>query len=103
MVIPCGVCPAGRDAAGAILDGGSVIRSDPKVKRAGVDPGFSPDDRTVRAPDIAIIPQSGPPGWIPGVPGFAVEYAGTGQNESSLQEKIHELLSRGTRLIWVVR
>lgn len=100
---PASCSPAGCDGAGAILNGGSVIRSDPKVKRACVGQGFSPDDVTVLAPDIAIIPEGGPPGRIPGVPGFAVEYAGTGQDEASLQEKIHELLARGTRLIWVVR
>ncbi len=100
---PVRCAPTGRDGDGAILDGGSVIRSDPKVRRAGVDPGFAPDDLNVRAPDIAIIPEDGPPGWIRGVPGFAVQYAGVGQDEEKLQEKIAELLARGTRVLWVVR
>lgn len=95
--------PTGRDGAGAVLDGGRVIASDPKVKRAGIDPGYAPDDLNLRAPDVAIIPEKGGPGWIPGVPEFAIEYAGIGQDEAELQGKIGELLARGTKVLWVVR
>jgi hypothetical protein len=80
-----------------------VIASDPKVRRAGIDAGFAPDDLNIRAPDVAIIPEEGGPGWIPGVPGFAVEYAGVGQDEAGLQSKIADFLARGTRVVWVVR
>jgi hypothetical protein len=43
------------------------------------------------------------PGWIRGVPPFALEYADTGQDEDMLASKIADLLAAGTRLIWVVR
>ncbi|MSP62090.1 MAG: hypothetical protein EXR72_17500 [Myxococcales bacterium] len=43
------------------------------------------------------------PGWILGVPPLAVEYAGTGQDESELQAKIGALIGAGTRFVWVVR
>lgn len=100
---PLYVAPTGGSGSGPILDGGSVLRSDPKVKRAGVDPGFSPDDLNMRAPDLAIIPEDARRGWIPGVPPFAIEYADVGQDEEKLQEKITDFLARGTKLIWVVR
>ncbi len=43
------------------------------------------------------------PGWLPGVPPLAVEYAGVGQDEELLQLKIADFLGRGTKWIWVVR
>ena len=53
---PVRCAPTGRDGAGAVLDGGLVIASDPKVRRAGIDAGFAPDDLNILAPDVAIIP-----------------------------------------------
>ncbi|MBI4818920.1 MAG: Uma2 family endonuclease [Deltaproteobacteria bacterium] len=41
--------------------------------------------------------------WAKGVPLLAVEYADRGQNLEELQTKIDELLSAGTKWIWVVR
>jgi hypothetical protein len=43
------------------------------------------------------------PAWINGVPPLALEYASMGQDEQKLQEKIADLLSAGTRWVWVVR
>jgi hypothetical protein len=43
------------------------------------------------------------PGWAPGVPPLAVEYADTGQDELQLAAKIQDFLSAGTLYVWVVR
>jgi hypothetical protein len=79
------------------------VASDPKVARAGVDPGYKLDDGTLRAPDVAILPADAGRGWIPGAPGLAFEYAGEGQDEAELRKKIAELLGAGTEYLWVVR
>nr|VFJ94757.1 MAG: Endonuclease, Uma2 family (restriction endonuclease fold) [Candidatus Kentron sp. H]VFJ95650.1 MAG: Endonuclease, Uma2 family (restriction endonuclease fold) [Candidatus Kentron sp. H]VFK01887.1 MAG: Endonuclease, Uma2 family (restriction endonuclease fold) [Candidatus Kentron sp. H] len=96
--------PAGGNHAHRNLSGGSLLDSDPDVQWSGVDAGFSPEPGTMRAPDVSVAP---PPakkgGWISGVPPLAVEYADQGQNETDLQIKIRELLSAGTRYVWVVR
>jgi Uma2 family endonuclease len=95
--------PAGPDHAAMNLVGGTVLETDPAVEWAGVDAGFSPAPRMLRAPDVAVgSPQAGS-SWIQGVPPFAVEFAGGGQNEETLQKKIADLLRAGTRLLWVVR
>nr|VFJ96382.1 MAG: Putative restriction endonuclease [Candidatus Kentron sp. LFY] len=72
---------------------------------SAVDAGFTPNPGTLRAPDVAVGP---PPGkkqgaWIAGVPPLAVEYADKGQDETDLEIKIRELLTAGTRYVWVVR
>jgi hypothetical protein len=43
------------------------------------------------------------PGWVPGVPPLAVEFADTGQDENDLKDKIRDLLDAGTQHVWVVR
>ena len=79
-----------------------LLDSDPAVESAGVDAGFAPSDDTLRAPDVSVgVPDQ--PGWIKGAPPLALEYAGTGQDEASLQSKIADLLDAGTRWVWVVR
>jgi len=96
--------PAGRDHAASNLQGGNVLATDPSVEWAGVDAGFSPKPGDLRAPDIAIgAPATEESGWINGVPQLAVEYAGIGQDEGDLARKIDDLLSAGTRYVWVVR
>jgi len=95
--------PVGARGGRANLVGGAVLDSDPAVKSAAVDTGFSPDPGTMRAPDIAVGDLPDAPGWVRGTPPLAVEYADTGQDEENLQVKIAELLEAGTRLIWVVR
>ena len=96
--------PAGRDHAASNLRGGNVLATDPAVEWAGVDAGFSPNQGDLRAPDIAIgAPDTDENGWIRGVPQLAVEYASIGQDEGDLARKITDLLSAGTRFIWVVR
>jgi Uma2 family endonuclease len=84
-------------------NGASVLRSDPEVKQAGVDTGFSWAPKMLRAPDVAVGNIPNEPGWVKGVPHLAVEYADIGQDEAELQKKISELLEAGTRYLWVVR
>ena len=94
--------PAGGRHSGANADGASVIGSDPDVEAVGVDAGFSPEPGTLRAPDVAVG-VSDDPGWSPGAPPLALEYADRGQDEDDLAEKIRDLLAAGTRWVWVVR
>lgn len=94
--------PTGGVGARAVLAGSLVIDTDPNVEDAAIDPGFVPEGGTLRAPDIAVgVPNT--PGWVPGAPPLAVEYAGVGQDERDLQTKIQEFLTAGTRFVWVVR
>src|ERR1700734_3374576 len=95
--------PGGPDHAATNLTGGAVLDTDPAVEWAGVDAGFAPAHNMLRAPNVSVTsPQKGS-AWIQGVPPLAVEFAGAGQDEEKLQQKIVDLLAAGTQLIWVVR
>jgi len=83
--------------------GASVVGWDPAVKEAGVDTGYSPEPGVLRAPDVAVGNVPNKPGWVPGAPNLAIEYADVGQDEDTLKEKIADLLDAGTRYLWVVR
>ena len=83
--------------------GVSVVGWDPAVKEAGVDTGYSPEPGTLRAPDVAVGNVPNKPGWVPGAPDLAIEYADVGQDEEKLDEKIADLLAAGTKYLWVVR
>ena len=100
---PIECLPAGGRHAKANLTGGLVLGTDPDVDAAGFDVGYTPDEGTLRAPDIAVGNVPDAPGWVQGVPPLAVEYADTGQDENDLRDKIDTLLAAGTRYIWVVR
>ena len=100
---PIYCAPAGREHSGRNLSGGGALETDPDVEWAGVDAGFTPASGTLRAPDIAVATAGDERGWIPGVPPLAVEYAGSGQDEQELEDKIDELLDQGTQQVWVVR
>ncbi len=96
--------PSGPTHGGPNLSGGQVLDTDPDVEWAGVDIGYSPDPGTLRAADIALgSPPKEERGWATEAPRLAVEYAGTGQDESELQKKIEDLFAGGTELVWVVR
>jgi len=97
------LCPAGGRGGRANLVGASVLDTDPGVKSAAIDTGFSPNPKTLRAPDIAVGDIPDAPGWIRGAPPLAVEYADTGQDEVQLQKKIKELFAASTQYVWVVR
>ncbi len=90
----------GSQAAGA---GHKIIATDPDNADVGIDTGFTPSSGVLRAPDISAGKLPDKPGWVAGVPGLAVEYADTGQDEATLATKIADLLRAGTDVIWVVR
>lgn len=95
--------PTGRRGGKANLTGGTVLETDPTVKSAGVDIGYSEEPGHLRAPDISVGDFEDAPGWAPTAPPLAVEYADRGQDEQDLKVKIRELLDGGTKFIWVVR
>src|ERR1700760_861545 len=81
-----------------------TLSSDPATHAAPIDLGLSwGEAKHLRAPDLVVGEFQNEPGWEPGVPPLAVEYADRGQDETQLQEKIGELLERGVKYIWVVR
>lgn len=97
------MCPAGGRGGRANLVGAAVLDSDPAVKSAAIDTGFTTHPKMLRAPDIAVGSIPDAPGWVRGTPPLAVEYADTGQDEGELQKKIRELCAASTLYIWVVR
>lgn len=100
---PIHCLPTGGRGSGPNQLGASVVGWDPLVNEVGVDAGYSPEPGMLRAPDVAVGNVPDTPGWILGVPDLAIEYADVGQDEKKLQEKIQDLLSEGTKVLWVVR
>ncbi len=100
---PVQCLPTGSRGGKATSVGDGVLASDPAVQDVGVDVGFSPSPEILRAPDLSVGEIPDQPGWSPGAPALAVEYADTGQDEAELQTKIQELFAAGTRHVWVVR
>ena len=95
--------PTGRRGGRSNLTGGSVLETDPAVKSAGVDVGYSEKPSHLRAPDVSVGNFPDEPGWATEAPQLAVEYADRGQDEAELQIKIQELFRGGTCFVWVVR
>ncbi len=100
---PVECLPSGGRHARANVSGGLTLETDPEVDAAGFDAGFTPDERNLRAPDIAVGNVPDAPGWVSGAPPLAVEYADIGQDEAGLRDKVAALLAAGTRYVWVVR
>jgi len=97
------VCaPTGQDGAGPNGLGFAVLDSDPAVKRAGVDAGIQLTPDTLRAPDVAVNFTPGDGTWATAAP-LVVEYAGQGQDEADLRDKIAEFHAAGTAYVWVAR
>lgn len=96
--------PSGTSHGGSNLAGGEALDTDPDVEWAGVDVGYSPEPGTLRAADVVLgrRPEE-KDGWAAGAPRLAVEYAGKGQDEDRLQEKIQDFFAAGTEIVWVVR
>lgn len=98
------VLPTKKGGGDAQAWGAAVIKSDPKVKRAGVEVGVSTHPGMLRAPDVAVLSDDGrDDDWERTAPPLAIEYAGPGQDFQDLKLKIKELLDAGTRYLWVVR
>ncbi len=100
---PIYCAPTGGDGARGTIAGAEILDTDPAVKEAGIDAGYSPTPGMLRAPDVSVGNVPDQFGWIKGVPPLALEYAGTGQDEAKLGAKIDDLLQAGTRFVWVVR
>lgn len=79
-----------------------------KLGHVGTECGFilarNPD--VIRAPDLHFIASarlgSEPSGFFAGAPDLAVEVASRYDKVAELQKKIHEYLTAGTRLVWLV-
>ena len=99
---PIACAPTGQDGSGPNGLGFAVLDSDPAVRRAGVDAGLALRDDTLRAPDVAVNFTPGEGTWARSAP-LVVEYAGAGQDEGDLREKIAEYHAAGTDHVWVVR
>ncbi|NJL26439.1 MAG: hypothetical protein HC897_00500 [Thermoanaerobaculia bacterium] len=100
---PVRVMPTGSRSSDAAATAAIVLKSDPAVKQAGVETGYTLKPDTLRAPDVAVGNVPLQPGWVTGAPPLAVEYADTGQDEADLKTKITEFFEGGTRFVWVVR
>jgi len=95
---PIECLPSGGRHSKAYLSGGLALETDPAVESAGFDTGFTPNEKNLRAPDIAIGNVPDHPDWVPGTPPLAVEYADSGQDQQDLQDKILTLLGGGDTL-----
>lgn len=100
---PVYCAPTGGDGARGNVAGVEVLDTDPIVQEAGIDPGYAPRPDMLRAPDVAVGNVPDQRGWIQGAPPLAVEYAGSGQDERELRDKIADFLAAGTLMVWVVR
>jgi hypothetical protein len=97
------VCaPTGQEGAQPNGLGFAVLDSDPAVKRAGVDAGLQLAPDNLRAPDVAVNFTPGEGTWATTAP-LVVEYAGKGQDEADLRDKIVEFHGAGVTWVWVVR
>lgn len=99
----------GQYQVGLVLALGAHVRS----RRLGLvqtEVGFKlfRDPDTVRAPDIAFvrrdrIPPDGPPiAYWDLAPDLAVEVISPSESAEDVREQIHEYLTAGTSLIWIV-
>jgi Uma2 family endonuclease len=76
----------------------------------GAETGFkiAAEPDTVRAPDLAFvrrerIPEGGiPRGFWPGAPDLAVEVISPGDTYTEVEEKVHDWLNAGTRMVLVL-
>lgn len=87
----------------AQLNGALVIRTDPAVESVGVEVGYDLGGKTLRAPDVSVVPAGAGEAWGQKAPPLAIEYADRGQDEAELEQKIAQLLAAGTLAVWVVR
>jgi Uma2 family endonuclease len=95
--------PSGSRHGDGNSNGTLVLKTDPAVQELGVDVGHQLNANTLRAPDVSVGGVPNQPGWAPGAPPLAVEYADVGTNNSELAIKIQEFLTAGTQYVWVVR
>jgi Uma2 family endonuclease len=100
----------GKLATGIVLALGSYVRTN-DLGEVLVETGYylSRDPDTVRAPDVSFIrrdriPAAGiPRGFIDGPPDLAIEIVSPGDRAEEIDDKIHDYLTSGTRLVWLIQ
>lgn len=100
---PVACAPTTLRHAEAVQAGALVLGTDPDAVHPMLSAGFTPDPSILRAPDIAVGRYVGGSGWIQGAPELAVRYVETDQDPEDLARFVFELLTAGTRWVWVVR
>jgi hypothetical protein len=85
---PVECLPGGRWHSKANLAGRLALATDPAVDSASFDTGFAPDEKNLRAPDIAESNVPDAPGWVRGAPPLAVEYADVNQDHGDFKDKM---------------
>lgn len=106
--------PAGSEHGAVIMNIGTPLDQFVKANGLGVvfgaETGFkiASEPDTVRAPDLAFvrrerIPEEGiPRGFWPGAPDLAVEVVSPGDTYTEVEEKVHDWLNAGTRMVLVL-
>jgi Uma2 family endonuclease len=106
--------PAGSEHGAVVMNLGSplhaFVRSHDLGVVLGAETGFkiASDPDTVRAPDLAFvrcerIPESGiPSGFWLGAPDLAVEVISPSDTYTEVEEKVHDWLKAGTRMVLVL-
>lgn len=106
--------PAGSEHGAVVMNLGSplhwFVRSHDLGVVFGAETGFkiASDPDTVRAPDLAFvrrerIPEDGVPrGFWPGAPDLAVEVISPGGTYTEVEEKVHDWLNAGMRMVLVL-
>lgn len=95
--------PATIEHADAVLAGAIAIGTDPTAIKPMINCGYSPDPTILRAPDISVGRFIGGSGWVQGSPELAIRYVEPTQDAEDLARFIFEMLTAGTRWVWVVR
>jgi Uma2 family endonuclease len=106
--------PAGSEHGAVVVNIAVVVAQFVKAHGLGVvfgaETGFkiASEPDTVRAPDLAFvrrerIPEGGiPRGFWPGAPDLAVEVVSPGDTYTEVEEKVHDWLNAGTRMVLVL-
>jgi Uma2 family endonuclease len=106
--------PAGSEHGAVIMNIGTPIDQFVKAHGLGVvfgaETGFkiTSDPDTVRAPDLAFVrreriqPAGIPREYWPGAPDLAVEVVSPGDTYTEVEEKVHDWLNAGTRMVLVL-
>jgi Uma2 family endonuclease len=91
---------------GELVDGRVVERHVGGIRHGRVDFILSRQPDRVRRPDVAwvragrIAPTAD--GFVEGAPDLAVEVLSPNDSASEIEERVHDFLAAGTRLVWVV-
>lgn len=99
---PVACAPSTLRHAEAVQAGALVVGTDPDAVHPMLYAGYTPDPTILRAPDISVGRFVGGSGWIQGAPELAIRYVEPDQDREDLARFVFELLTAGTRWVWVV-